>query len=97
MATTDWGVMVVTTVAVLTGWYVGFGIAAVVIVIVVVLVAVILSLARRIGMQAREVTLALEDCRVNTLPLWDIGLVNAAVVDINKSATAARGVLEGGS
>lgn len=82
------------TVAALTGWYVGFFIGAVVIVIVVTLVAIILRVARKIAIQARLVTLALEDCRVNTLPLWDIQTVNSGVMDINQSAAAARGVLE---
>lgn len=77
-----------------TGWYVGFGIAAVIIVIVVVLVAVILRLARKIGIQARDVTLALDDCRANTMALWDVQVVNDGVKDINRSAAAARGLLE---
>lgn len=77
-----------------TGWYVGFGIAAVVIVIVVVLVAVILRLARKISIQARDVTLALDECRNNTLALWDVQMVNDGVKDINRSAAAARHLLE---
>ncbi|MDQ2727148.1 MAG: hypothetical protein M3Y91_04600 [Actinomycetota bacterium] len=95
MPSIDWGSMVGTTVAALTGWYVGFFVAAIVIVIVVVLVAIILRVARKIAIQARVVTLALEDCRVNTLPLWDIQAVNAGVTDINRSAAAARGLLGG--
>lgn len=95
MPSIDWGSMVGMTVAALTGWYVGFFIGAVVIIIVVTLVAIILRVARKIAIQARLVTLALEDCRVNTLPLWDISAVNAGVTDINRNAAAARGVLEG--
>ncbi len=79
----------------LTGWYVGFIIAAVVIVVVVILVGWILSLARRIGEQARTITLGLDECRINTVALWDVPVVNAAIEDINNSAVAARGVLEG--
>lgn len=79
----------------LTGWYVGMAIAAAVIVVVVVVVATILSLARRIGEQARAVTFALDECRRNTMALWDVPIVNAAIADINNSAVAARGVLEG--
>lgn len=78
----------------LTGWYVGLAIAAAVIVIVVVLVAIILSQARRIGTQARTITFALEDCRRNTMALWDVPVVNSAVEDIVNSAVTARGVLE---
>ncbi|MGH9070094.1 MAG: hypothetical protein ACRDX8_02735 [Acidimicrobiales bacterium] len=79
----------------LTGWYVGYIIAAAIIVVVVLVVATILTLARRIGIQARAVTLALEECRRNTLALWDVPIVNNAIEDINNSAVAARGVLEG--
>lgn len=79
----------------LTGWYVGFIIAAVVIVVVVILVAEILSLARRIGEQARFITLALDESRQNTMALWDVPIINEAIADINNSAVAARGVLEG--
>lgn len=79
----------------LTGWYIGFILAAIVIVVVVILVATILNLASRIGVQARTVTRALDDCRRNTMALWDVPSVNAAIEDINNSAVAARGVLEG--
>jgi anti-sigma-K factor RskA len=79
----------------LTGWYVGFIIAAALIVVVVILVATILSLARRIGEQARIITLGLDESRRNTMCLWDVPIVNAAIEDINNSAVAARGVLEG--
>lgn len=72
----------------------GFGIATVVIAIVVILVAVILRLARKIAIQARDVTLALDDCRENTMALWDVQIVNDGVKDINRSAALARGLLE---
>jgi heme exporter protein D len=57
---------------VLTGWYVGYVIAAVIITIVVVLVSIILALARRIGVQADVITGALDQARINTLPLWEV-------------------------
>lgn len=79
----------------LTGWYVGFIITAIVIVVVVILVAEILSLARRIGEQARTVTFALDQVRENTIALWDVPVVNEAIEDITNSAATARGVLEG--
>lgn len=77
-----------------TGWYVGFTIAAVIILIVVLLVAIILRLARKIAIQARDVTLALDDCRAHTTALWDVQVVNDGVKDINRSAAAARQLLE---
>ena len=79
----------------LTGWYVGYVIAAVVITIVVVLVGIILALARRIGVQALQITAALDEARINTLPLWDVDKINTGVRSIIKSAETARQVLGG--
>lgn len=81
--------------AVLTGWYVGLAIAGVVITLVVVLVAIILGLARRIGVQAVAIRDALEDSRVNTLPLWDVAHVNDTLRSITQGAAQARGALGG--
>jgi anti-sigma-K factor RskA len=80
---------------VLTGWYVGWTIAGVVIAIVVVLVGIILALARRIGVQALQITAALDEARINTLPLWEVDKVNTGVRSIIKSAQTARQVLGG--
>ena len=77
----------------LTGWYVGYVIAAVVITIVVILVGIILALARRIGVQAIQITEALDEARINTLPLWDVDKINTGVRSIIKSAQTARQVL----
>jgi len=79
----------------LTGWYVGYVIAAVVITIVVVLVGIILALARRIGVQAMQITASLDEARINTLPLWDVDKINTGVRSIIKSAETARQVLGG--
>ncbi|MGI9079498.1 MAG: hypothetical protein ACR2GF_01520 [Acidimicrobiales bacterium] len=79
----------------LTGWYVGYIIAAVVITIVVILVGIILALARRIGVQAMQITAALDEARINTLPLWDVDKINTGVRSIIKSAETARQVLGG--
>ena len=80
---------------VLTGWYVGYAIAAVIITLVVILVGIILALARRIGVQAQEITAALDEARINTLPLWDVDKVNSGVRSIIRSAETARQVLGG--
>lgn len=80
----------------LTGWYVGYVIAAVVITIVVVCVSIILALARRIAVQADAITGALDQARINTLPLWDVDKVNGGVRSIMKSAQEARVSLGGG-
>ena len=80
----------------LAGWYVGYVIAAVVITIVVILVAMILALARRIGVQADAVTGALDQARMNTLPLWDVDKINGGIRSIIRSAQEARTALGGG-
>lgn len=77
----------------LTTWYISFVIAGVVITLVVVLVAIILTMARRIAVQALEVTAALEEARANTEALWDVAKVNEGLTSIVGSAQAARGVL----
>ena len=79
----------------LTGWYVGYIIAGVIITIVVILVAMILALARRIGVQADVVVGALDQARINTLPLWDVDKVNGGVRSIIRSAQEARAALGG--
>ncbi len=80
----------------LAGWYVGYVIAAVVITIVVILVGIILGLARRIGVQADAVTGALDQARINTLPLWDVDKINGGIRSIIRSAQEARTALGGG-
>ncbi len=79
----------------LTGWYVGFAIAAVTISVVVVLVGTILGEARIIGRQAVDITEALEESRLNTLALWDVDVVNRHVIGINRNAAKARAALGG--
>ena len=79
----------------LTGWYVGYIIAGVLITVVVILVAIILGLARRIGVQADIVVGALDQARINTLPLWDVDKVNGGVRSIIQSAQEARAALGG--
>ncbi len=81
--------------AVLTGWYVGLTIGAVIVAAVVVLVAIILGLARRISVQARTITGALNEARVNTLGLWDVDKVNESLRRAIKYAQEARGTLGG--
>jgi hypothetical protein len=82
--------------AVLTGWYIGFVIALVVITVVVILAGMILGLARRIAVQAEQITASLDDGRVNTLPLWEVDKVNEELNLIIRDAEAARAVLGGG-
>lgn len=82
--------------AVLTGWWVGMWIGGVIVAVVVVLVAIILGLARRISVQARSITGALNEARVNTLPLWDVDKVNESLRRTATHAQQARAALGGG-
>jgi hypothetical protein len=82
--------------AVLTGWYVGYVIAAVVITIVVICVAIILGLARRIGVQADEIVGIVDRARINTLPLWDVDKVTQGLRSVTRTAQEARAALGGG-
>lgn len=81
--------------AVLTGWYVGFVIGLVVITLVVILAGAILGLARRIGDQAEKVTMALDDARINTLPMFQLAKVNDGLHRITKNEGRAREALGG--
>ena len=79
----------------LFGWYLGVGIAFVVIVVLVVVVASILTLARRIGIQAQQAIEGLDVGRANTLSLWDVDKANESAKRIADSLRAARGALGG--
>ena len=78
----------------LSGWYIGFAIAGVTITVVVILVGIILGEARIIARQAVSVTESLDESRLNTIALWDVDLINRAVIGINRNAAKARAVLE---
>lgn len=77
----------------LTTWYVSFVIAGVIITLVVILVAIILTMARRIAVQATLITESLEESRANTEALWEVAKVNEGLTSIVANAQAARGVL----
>ncbi len=78
-----------------TGWYIGLGIGFAVVVIVVVLVATILTLASRIGAQARAGIEKMDEARESTLAVWEIQKLNSSATAIWKAAERARLILEG--
>jgi hypothetical protein len=73
---------------------VGIGIGFAIVVVVVVVAASILALASRIGAQAREGIVAMDQARVNTLPVWELQKTNVALTGIWRAAEAARHSLE---
>jgi hypothetical protein len=77
------------------GWYVGLGIGFVIVSAVVVLVAMILTLASRIGSQARGGIERMDDARAATLPVWDIQKINSSTTAIWRAAESARKLLGG--
>lgn len=79
----------------LSGWYVGYAVAAALIVVVVALVGWILSLARRIGMQANAILVEVSEIKVTTAPIPAIGQVNDRLTAIVNQAVTARKTLVG--
>ncbi len=79
----------------LSGWYVGYAVAAAVIVVVVALVGWILSLARRIGMQANAILTEVTEIKVTTAPIPAIAQVNDRLTAIVNQAVTARQTLVG--
>lgn len=80
----------------LTGWYVGYVIAAVVIVLVVALVAIILALVRRVTGLADDITDVLDDVRANTTAVPAVGTLNESLLSVVNHASQARQALAGG-
>jgi hypothetical protein len=84
------------TAVTLSGWYVGYIIAAVVIVIVVAMVAIILALVRRISGVADDITDVLDEIRVNTVTIPAVGALNDNLLSVVTHAAQARTALAGG-
>jgi len=80
----------------LSGWYVGYVIAAVVIVVVVAMVAIILALVRRITAVAEDITGVLDDIRTNTVSIPAVGTLNEGLLSVVTHAAQARTALAGG-
>lgn len=80
----------------LTGWYVGFVIAAVVIVVVVAMVAIILASVRRISGVADDITDLLDDVRANTEAVPAVGTLNQGLLSVVTHAAQARHALAEG-
>jgi hypothetical protein len=78
-----------------TGWTIGLVLGVVVIAVAAVIVIVILSLALKISRQARTAVQGVEQVRVQTEQLNDIGRINDSGVRILHSARALRKVAVG--
>ncbi len=80
----------------LTGWYVGYVIAAIAIVVVVAMVAIILALVRRISGVADDITEVLDEIRANTVTIPAVGALNENLLSVVTHAAQARTALAGG-
>ena len=78
------------TIAIGSGWWIGWGIGLVVVLIAATLLLVIIGLGRRIARQAREITAALDGTRENTAPLFDVVKTNHALDHITRGLRAVR-------
>ncbi len=76
------------------GWYIGLVIGFTIVVVVVIIAASILALASRIGAQARVGIEAMDQARVNTLPIWEVQTTNTLLTTLWKTAESAREALE---
>ncbi len=81
--------------SVLTGWYVGYVIAALVIVAVVALVGWILGLARRIGVQVNAIAGTIREIRETTAPISTISTLNEKLGNVVRHAARARSGVQG--
>ena len=77
------------------GWYLGFGIAAVLITITVALVAAILQIARTIGSQAQMADRGLKKALENTRPLHDLETTTDIAVTVTRELNRVRMAMEG--
>ena len=76
--------------AIATGWYIGWIGGVVVVALVAVLVLHITALAQRITRQAVSIIEALDGARENTIPLWDVRTTNSAIDRISRGLRRVR-------
>lgn len=82
-----------TTLALSTGWYIGWGIGLVVVLIAAGLLLTIIGLGRRVARQAGEITQALDGTRANTDALWEVRGTNHAIDRVTRDLATAREML----
>jgi len=74
----------------MSGWVLGWLIGAGVAVVVVVLLLLMIQGATRAAEKAEAILVALDEAKVNTLPLWEVDTTNQVATRIVVAATAAR-------
>ncbi len=74
----------------MSGWELGWIIGAIVVVVVVVLLALLIRGATQAAQKAEDIVIALDEAKVNTLPLWEVDTTNQVATRIVGAATSAR-------
>lgn len=74
----------------MSGWVLGWIIGAGVVVIVVVLLLLMIRGAAKAAATAEAILGALDEAKVNTLPLWEVDTTNQVADRIVGAATSAR-------
>lgn len=77
-----------------SGWWTGWGIGLLFVVIVVALLLLMIRGAIRAGDKAESIVAAFNQAEAHTDALWNVDTTNRTIVDITKSAKAAREYLE---
>ncbi|MDQ3146992.1 MAG: hypothetical protein M3R01_08705 [Actinomycetota bacterium] len=74
----------------MSGWVLGWIIGGAIVVVVVALLLLMIRGAARAAGKAEAVLAALDEAKVNTLPLWEVDTTNQVATRIVEAATAAR-------
>lgn len=80
------------TLALSSGWYIGWVVGVAVVLVAAVLLLAIIALGRRIARQAQDITQALDGARANTDALYDVARTNHA---LDRTARGLRTVRTG--
>jgi hypothetical protein len=78
------------SVAIGTGWWIGWGVGLVVVLLAAALLLTVIGLGRRVARQADSITAALDGARENTTALFDVARTNLAVDTISRDLRAIR-------
>jgi hypothetical protein len=78
-----------------TGWYVGYVIAFVLIQGIVICVSIVLNLARRIGVQSREISMAILSTGMQTDPMRTVATINKGTKSVVGGLSRVRAHLYG--
>jgi hypothetical protein len=74
-----------------TGWWIlGYALGGAVVLVAAALLIAIVALGRQIVRQAGEITVALDEARAHTEPLFDLAMMNHAIESITRGLKEIR-------